>query len=436
MKKKKWSTTIVGLSLITVMAGTTGSAWAAGTNVPGGSHGKTFSLAVPLNSLLLPSSSVQIQVKTFDQQVKQDTLNHIRQMIQQNDMPGRIERELGIRLTQPVHLYVASDLNAYRDTLKRLQFPQDEIEAIAEKSNGVTAENDIVIVLSRNPGDGLLANVLQHELTHVALNQYGVSKEMPSWINEGIAWRLGLQAEASGRSQLLTDNETKELRYSVLDALAKNQWIPLISDPMDTITEKVSYNVEIQDYFAVDSLIRRYGEASFHKYLSYVKNGEKDPFLHAFGENEEAFEKRFIKDMNRFMKRTDKGVRIKFRVEANFSGYFALMGKGQSYWTRYRLPAGTYTAIIDPSGRITGLPQGERVPAPGTPDPDVVFIGIKPLHDRLSGKTIQNGGFAIESAYGDYFLLNAWTTYTDGSTDYPLTDHHLGITLLEIDTLS
>jgi hypothetical protein len=436
MKRKKWSVWFGGLSVCLVLAGSTGEARAAALSIPSATEGHSLTVADPLYrpSAFAPAG---IQVETLDSKVPQAALDHIRQLVQQDGMVERIQHELGISLHAPVRLFVASDVNAYRETLRRLQFPEEQVAAIAEKSNGVTSDNEIVIVLARNPDDGLLANVLQHELTHVALNQYGVSAKMPSWINEGIAWHLGLQAQALGRSALFVENQRRELRYSVLDALAKKEWVPLIDDPMDTLAENAAYNVEVQDYFAVESLIRYYGESTLPTYLALLKSGDSYPFLRAFGVTRDAFEKRFTDDMLQSLSRPDKGVRIRFRIEPDFTGFLALMGKGQSTWIRYHLPPGEYTAVFGPDGRIDGLPPGEPVPSQDAPDEHALFIGMKPSQAQgAGGKTVQNGGFAIESAYGDYFLLNAWITYADGSTEYPLTDRNQGVTLLSIEPLS
>jgi len=46
-------------------------------------------------------------------------------------------------------------------------------------------------------GKADLANVLTHELTHVAFNQAGIGYKLPLWLNEGTSWYTGLAAQES-----------------------------------------------------------------------------------------------------------------------------------------------------------------------------------------------------------------------------------------------
>jgi hypothetical protein len=95
--------------------------------------------------------------------------------------------------------------------------------------------------------DGWFTGMMAHEMTHALLDDHGRSGRLPTWLNEGLAERIGL--EARGQRDL-DSNQRQELEV----ALEQRHLVPL---PAHGVVSRFSY---LQAYGAVLFLERRLGK--------------------------------------------------------------------------------------------------------------------------------------------------------------------------------
>ena len=113
---------------------------------------------------------------------------------------------------------------------------------------------------------------MTHELTHVTFNQAGSGDKLPIWINEGAAWRDGLLAE----QQLDSYGTTIEMlsqQTGVQQAVGNGRLLSLTATEQDILN--ANYNVEYEDFMAVESLIKQYGADQFIVFLNAAKSNHQ-----------------------------------------------------------------------------------------------------------------------------------------------------------------
>jgi hypothetical protein len=150
------------------------------------------------------------------------------------------------------------------------------IRNIVSQTGGVTVGSDVWIPLYALQDESDLANVLTHELTHVVLNQMGIGDQLPTWINEGVAWLNGREAQ----SRIAPDKvaaEDEAFAQQIRQAAAAGKLVPLSAGEEEIL--RAPYNVEWEDYLAVRQLIQQGGPASFQAFLrDAVKYGVDKSF--------------------------------------------------------------------------------------------------------------------------------------------------------------
>ncbi|BCJ88002.1 peptidase MA family metallohydrolase [Effusibacillus dendaii] len=204
-----------------------------------------------------------IEISAGDSNVSQQTLQSAARIIRQISLPILAQNISGQTPNASIVLY--SSRRTYRDALAQAGFQANEIPSIVAQTGGITVGSQIWIPLYMSPDKSSLANVLTHELTHVAFNQMGIGDQLPTWINEGIAWQMGLTAEAQLNSDAV-QRETNALNSQLRKAIQTGSLLPLSASESDMLN--ASYNVEWQDYLAVKNLINTSGSQNFKQFLS------------------------------------------------------------------------------------------------------------------------------------------------------------------------
>ncbi|WP_018132125.1 stalk domain-containing protein [Effusibacillus pohliae] len=403
---------------------------------------KPASATTPLTVFVQTASSAanaetspQIEVVNGDGRVSPDKMQQIQNLLQNGRIGQKVAQAFRLRFTQPVRVYLAADKAGYRQVMLAQPAHPVNVDEVAQFTDGLAKGNDVFIPLSEHPAESDLKNVLAHELTHVLFFQNGLNV-MPSWLNEGLAWHQALQLEYENLPNVVSEGRKAELKQYILKVKQDGRLIGLLSDSEQTIAARPGYNVEIQDWAAVEYLIGTYGYDKVLDYLSRSKQLWQDPFRSVFGLSAQSFETNFNAYLDNLIQRTDRGVQITFRVTDEFHGQFLLLPKGQTQWRVYSLPPGEYTVTVLPDGTVSGLSGGQLRQAAGAGEIDVVYVGLALEQEVVEqGNGVRFAGFAIQYGYGEYFLLNGWKSFTNGSNDYLETNRLLGIEILRVQSL-
>jgi hypothetical protein len=140
-----------------------------------------------------------------------------------------------------------------------------------------------------------LANVLTHELTHVVLNQKGIGDSLPTWINEGIAWHDGLLAQSQVSPQK-TQQLTAKLNQQIHQVAQQQQLLQLSASENDILS--ANYNVEWEDYLAVQNLLNTYGNQAFLSFLNGIsQNGVDASFQQTYNMSRANYEASFYQTL-------------------------------------------------------------------------------------------------------------------------------------------
>jgi hypothetical protein len=143
---------------------------------------------------------------------------------------------LGRQRTRPLEIKV----------MTRVRYEADFGSGMAA-ATGAHYRSGVIHVNGGARFDGWFVGILAHEMTHALLDDRGRGGLLPTWLNEGLAERLGLQARGQ---QDLDSNQRQELET----ALEQRHLLPL---PTRGITSRFSY---LQAFAAVLFLERKVGK--------------------------------------------------------------------------------------------------------------------------------------------------------------------------------
>lgn len=205
-----------------------------------------------------------ISVNAGDSAVTQDTLNAVKNLINRTSLPI-LKHYINNVPSKTVTVVLFSSADSYGSALLSAGVPKSSISDYTEKTGGITVDSDIWIPLYNVDDLSELANVLTHELTHVTFNQMGLGDKLPTWINEGAAWRDGLLAKQK-YSSIETMNEMISQQMDVLQAAGSGQMLPLTATEQDILD--ANYNVEYEDFMAVETLVKEFGAGKFKTFLA------------------------------------------------------------------------------------------------------------------------------------------------------------------------
>ncbi|WCK56010.1 hypothetical protein PP175_08915 [Aneurinibacillus sp. Ricciae_BoGa-3] len=230
-----------------------------------------------------------------DNGVASSDLQIAAQTIQTISVPT-LKEKLGMAPDSSTNIVLFSSPQSYGTALLNAGVPRSQVKKIVSETGGLTAGTDIWIPLYALQDQSELANVLTHELTHAIFNQKGIGDNLPVWINEGLAWQNGMAAKQQV-SLSKTQREEDALNADLQQAVDQGVLVSLASDESAILS--APYNVEWEDYQAVQSLIQKYGTAKVDEFLKNVPTeGVNQSFLHAFGLPIKTFEQQFDKSLS------------------------------------------------------------------------------------------------------------------------------------------
>ncbi|MCL6547340.1 MAG: carboxypeptidase-like regulatory domain-containing protein, partial [Alicyclobacillus sp.] len=311
----------------------------------------------------------------------------------------------GLQPDLPVVIQVYARQGEYVQHFLDEAYPRSDAEDMAMYSQAVSEGIQSVSLNLDGLTHEFAVDVLAHEFLHCLVGT--VSQSLPDWVNEGLAWYVGIGAEVGEspddlvRSALQWDQWADVVRHA-----ARGDLYPLTSgDPL-----AARYNVEAQDYFAVNLLIQRYGLANVMRYIRRVDAaGDAAAFQSVFGQSESAFSKQVSTQLQRLAGGSDRGVRVTLRVlPGGPEQLFVSNPKGTTYWFGGVKP-GLYTFVCRADGSVqtpAGLTAGPRTSSP--------VDGMWDIGAQV-GRT--QGFFSVDHAFGLAYLQSASMFY--GSSDVP-----------------
>lgn len=211
------------------------------------------------------SATSGISVNPGDPGVTTDDVNRIIAIMGTTSL-FFIPNELGKKPSE-ARIVLFSSKDSFAAALRKVGFPPGLIPHITENTDGMTMGTVIWIPLYNSQDNADLANVITHELTHITLNEMGVSNKLPVWMNEGICWMTGMTAKRAFDPDKTNQQENK-LNQQLRAAVRQGRFVPLAASENDIL--RASYNVEWEDYLAVQNLILAYGLDTFQAFLKDV----------------------------------------------------------------------------------------------------------------------------------------------------------------------
>jgi hypothetical protein len=235
-----------------------------------------------------------IQIAAGDFRITSKHMALANQIIKEVSLPV-LKQTLGNLPQMGTHVVLFSSSASYANALQLAGVPDDQISSIVSETGGLTIGSDVWIPLYNLQNTADLANVLTHELTHVVLNQKGVGDQLPTWINEGIAWYNGLMALGTVDPQEV-QTESQLYNQQIQQVVANGELLPLSASEQDIL--QASYNVEWEDYLAVERLINQYGVSTFQAFLQGIsKQGVDASFQRHFHVTRADYEQKWMQSV-------------------------------------------------------------------------------------------------------------------------------------------
>lgn len=160
-------------------------------------------------------------------------------------------------------------IQSYKSALTSVHVSRADVALISRETGGIAYGNTAIIPLYQQKTDGDLANSLTHELTHVLFNEIGIGNAIPTWINEGLAWTNGIEAQRQVDPNAATQLE-QNVRYTISMRAARKGLLPLGAD--ENAILHANYNIEGEDYLAVQLLIQERGAPALSSFLNDLKS--------------------------------------------------------------------------------------------------------------------------------------------------------------------
>jgi hypothetical protein len=262
-------------------------------------------------------------------------------------------RGLGLTPQLPIVIQVYGNTKDYTQHFRDEGYSDSDATNYGMSSQAVAESSQLLAVNLDGLDEEFGVNVLAHEFTHALI--YTVSDGIPDWVNEGIAWHQGIGAQMDiSPDHLLLHSLQLNVWGEILDHKNKGDLYPL--GKADSLDPK--YNVEAQDYYAVEKLIGQYG---LPKVIDYVRKidsvGDETAFSNAFGITEDTFAKQVDTALANDVSHPDKGFRITVRVLPGGPDTL-LVSNPKGLTTFYHDAApGVYTFVCNPDGTVVA-PRG------------------------------------------------------------------------------
>ncbi|CAM3949477.1 hypothetical protein ALPO108162_14225 [Alicyclobacillus pomorum] len=388
--------------------------------------GETTSLTVKVPALATAEKveSAHAIVTAADSSVTKEELQSVADLFERI-YPLDVSRT-GLKPSEKMNIVLYGNASSYENHFISEGYSADEAKQIAEES--VAAEegtNKISVLMpSYESVDGM--NILAHEFTHSLIAT--VSNKIESWANEGVAWADGIAGELDqSPDELLLDGEQW---YEWVDIVAHQQKGDLLklgaANPLDG-----NYNVEDQDYFAVQQLINRFG---MNKFMQYVKAIDSDPdaFQHTFSESFQQFSDEVTQKLKQLASQSDSSFTMRLKVlPGGPSQIYVINSQGQTVTISGLQEGKVYSIVCNSDGTVT-------VPSGLTEKPSsslsVVYDGDWYIGTGNDG-TLPRQEFEVAYEYGHPFLVQALLYSSAGDLEhaYPATAVPDGIQLIGLD---
>ncbi|MCL6517809.1 hypothetical protein [Alicyclobacillus sp.] len=231
-----------------------------------------------------------VRLEAGDARVSQAVLRSAAGVVQSLST-GVVRQVTGASLKQ-AQVVLFSSPQTYRRALERAGVDAGEIDSIVQQTGGLTVGDTVWIPLYNLQDEADLANVLTHELTHVALNQLGIGDHLPTWVNEGTAWLAGMTAEQKV-SPREASAQAAALDEQLREAASDGDLVPLAASESDIL--QAPYNVEWEDYRAVQALVSKDGLAAWKAFLQGIPaHGVDGSFTRVYGVSIHQYEQEFV----------------------------------------------------------------------------------------------------------------------------------------------
>ncbi|ARU60472.1 hypothetical protein CBW65_04830 [Tumebacillus avium] len=377
----------------------------------------------------------QVRVIGGDVKLVEGQVYNVQKEIIQKQIVEKVQNQAGYTFDGPVWIYLSNSDGGYKTALMReTDASSTEAAQLVEWANGVAYGDTIVIPLHKQESDYGRVRTIAHELAHVLFNQNDA--DLPSWVNEGFAWQASLDIAFENGPQVLRDRQDMLSRDEVLGALNDGSYRPLINGSYSKLVAlgEATYNLELQDYMAVQELTEKFGKEKLKAYLKrFAGTGSPDAnFRGEFGMSMSEFGTAFRDTLAEELKESSQGVEVTLNVTSQFKGTFSVLGQNSSQWKMFSLTPGAHTLRIYKDGRLEGAIVQDAV-GEGDPSEDIVFLAMEPdVPVTEAGKRIEYAGVALYDSFGEFAFLNVWKTDTNGKDQFPETNKILGVEIINV----
>ncbi|AFM40383.1 hypothetical protein Desaci_1359 [Desulfosporosinus acidiphilus SJ4] len=235
-----------------------------------------------------------IYISAGDTGVSTSRLTMANQIIKTISLPT-LNTVVGLSPAKNIQIALFSSPRTYANSLRKAGVDSSSIQSIVEDTGGLTVDTSIWIPLYNLQDKSDLANVLSHELFHACAASQGYGNELPTWINEGTAWRIGLMAMQKVNSQK-TSLEMAYYETDVRNAAKNGSLLPLSASENDILNAQ--YNVEYEDFMAVEQLVKNYGTSTYKAFIQNLKTKNVNTdFSNTFKSSINNFQNSFIKSL-------------------------------------------------------------------------------------------------------------------------------------------
>ncbi|MBL0385702.1 hypothetical protein JJB07_03475 [Tumebacillus sp. ITR2] len=337
--------------------------------------------------------------------------SRVQKILDEDHLLQTVGNEYGFPYQDTVHVQLASGDEGYRKLLTRVGKSQDTLDREVKFTDASVYGNNISINLDKRKSDTDVRSTLAHELTHILFNQNNV--KIPSWVNEGLAQRLGMAEEVRDQPQVVREGQPLKVLSHVLQNKQEQGNLQLLVDNLETIhTMSSTFNVEWLDYLAVRNLWEQQGAEKFRDYLQKCVPSLKlqsDPFKSVFGMEQDQFESAFNAQLDEELKLPDHGVDLAFNVTEKNAGKLLIREAGAQDYNVFDLVQGANQVRVLPDNTVEGLKLLRTYTGKAEPKPNVLFLMVyldKPM--EVDGKLVKTYGFAIARYFGRYYFLNSF----------------------------
>lgn len=238
--------------------------------------------------------TTNVYLSAGDNGVSSSRLSKASQIIKNESMPT-LSSLVGLSPAKNIQIVLFSSSKSYANALRQAGIDSNSIPSIVSNTGGLTVNTSIWIPLFNLEDNSDLTNVLSHELFHACAYSQGFEDQLPTWINEGTAWRVGLMAMKKVDPQK-TSLEMSALEKDVKNAAGNGTLLPLTTSEDQILSAK--YNVEYEDFMAVEQLVQKFGSSTYKNFIQNLKTQSvKTDFNNTFNMTITDFQNNFIESL-------------------------------------------------------------------------------------------------------------------------------------------